>query len=106
MTAVTEQHLITAILPADVDTLALAAAVHEQFGILAVFEHHGRGIGRTTRRVGRAPLMPERRCLFSVQVTAERVEEVFAWLLEAARIGRSGGGLIYHQRLGTSLLDS
>ncbi|TVS18258.1 MAG: hypothetical protein EA417_03880 [Gammaproteobacteria bacterium] len=106
MTAESQQHLITAILPADVDTLALAAALHEHFGITAVFRHSGRGIGRTTRRVRRAPLIPERRSLFSVEVAAERVEEVFAWLIESARIRRMGGGFIYQQRLRSSLLDT
>jgi hypothetical protein len=106
MTSATDQRLITAIVPEDVDTLALASALHEQFGITAVFRHLGRGVGRTTRRVGKAPLIPERRTLFSVRVAPQQADAVFAWLLEAARIGRVGGGLVYQQRLGWSLVES
>lgn len=100
------QRLITAILPEDVDTLVLAAAVHDRFGITSVFRHAGRGVGRTTRRVGRQPLIPERRTLFSVRVEAAQAEAVFAWLVAEARINRRGGGLIFQQRLGLSLADA
>jgi len=101
-----EPRLITAILPEEVDSLALAAALHERFGITAVFRHAGRGVGRTTRRVGRQALIPERRTLFSVCVTADLANPVFAWLEAEARIGRRGGGLIYQQRLGVSLSEA
>jgi hypothetical protein len=106
MSRATDQRLITAIVPEDVDTLALASALHEQFGITAVFRHLGRGVGRTTRREGRAPLIPERRTLFSARVDPEQADAVFTWLLDAARIARVGGGLIYQQRLGSSLVES
>ena len=106
MTGSSGHHLITAILPEEVDTLALAAALHERFGITAVYRHFGRGVGRTTRRVGRAPLIPERRALLSVHVPAELADAVFGWLVTEARVDRRGGGLVYQQRLPSSLIDS
>jgi nitrogen regulatory protein PII len=106
VSTVTGQRLITAIVPEDVDTLALATELHERFAITAAFRHFGRGVGRTTRRTRRAPLIPERRILFSVVVAPEHADAVFAWLLQAARIGRAGGGLVYQQRLGAGLAVS
>lgn len=106
MNVAAEYRLITAIVPEDVDTLALATALHERFGRTAVFRHLGRGVGRTTRRLGRAPLIPERRTLFSVFVAPDLADAVFAWLEIEARIDRRGGGLLYEQCLGRSLIDS
>ncbi|MCC5871904.1 MAG: hypothetical protein JJU22_05860 [Gammaproteobacteria bacterium] len=99
-----EQHLITAILPEDVDTVELAASLQRDFGLSATFRHSARGVGRTTRRRGRAPLIPERRNVFYVIVEAERAEGVFTWLLEAAAVDRYGGGLVFERRLGRALM--
>jgi nitrogen regulatory protein PII len=99
-----DQRLITAIVPEDVDTLELAAVLQQDFGIRATFRHSARGVGRSTRRHGRAPLIPERRNVFYVIVEAERAKDVFDWLLEAARVDRYGGGLVFERRLGQTLL--
>ncbi len=99
-----DQHLITAILPEDVDTLDLAAVLERDFAISATFRHSARGVGRTTRRRRRATLIPERRNVFYVIVEAERAESVLTWLLEAARVDRYGGGLVFERRLGQTLL--
>jgi len=99
-----DQRLITAILPEDVDTLELAAVLQRDFDLAATFRHRARGVGRSTRRRGRAPLIPERRNVFSVIVEAERAELVFTWLLEAARVDRYGGGLVFERRLGRALV--
>ncbi|MCC5886637.1 MAG: hypothetical protein JJT88_09415 [Gammaproteobacteria bacterium] len=100
-----ELRLITAIVPEDVDTVALAAALQRDFALEAMFRHSARGVGRSTRRRGRAPLIPERRNVFSVLVEAERAEGVFTWLLEAARVDRYGGGLVFQRRLGRTLIS-
>lgn len=102
----TEQRLITAILPDDVDTIELAARLQQDFAILSTFRHNARGVGRSTRRLGRSALIPERRNVFSVIVEAERAESVFRWLLEAAQVGRYGGGLLFEQRLGRTLIPT
>jgi len=94
-----DQRLITAILPDDVDTVGLAAALQRETGIVTTFRHNARGVGRTTRRLGRAPLIPERRNVFFVVVDSARADSVFAWLLEAARVDRYGGGLVFERRL-------
>ncbi|TVR56785.1 MAG: hypothetical protein EA421_02600 [Gemmatimonadales bacterium] len=99
-----DERLITAILPDDVDTIELAAALQRETGIVTTFRHSARGVGRTTRRLGRAPLIPERRNVFFVVVTSERAESVFTWLLEAARVNRHGGGLVFERRLGQTLI--
>jgi hypothetical protein len=106
VSTVTGLRLITAIVPEDVDTLALAAELHERFAITGAYRHFGRGVGRTTRRSRRALLIPEQRIIFSVVVAPQHADAVFAWLLQAARIGRAGGGLVYQQRLGPGLAGS
>lgn len=101
-----DARVITAILPEDVDTLVLSEALYERFGVTTVFQHRGRGVGRTTRRIGKAPRIPGRRSLFSVQVSADQADAVFHWLLEAAGVARPAGGLVFQQRLGCALMDS
>ena len=101
-----DQRLITAILPDDVDTIELAARLQQAFAIDATFRHSARGVGRTTRRLGRAPLIPERRNVLYVIVDSERAEPVFSWLLEAGRVNRYGGGLVFERRLGRTLIPT
>lgn len=100
------QRLITAILPDDVDTIELAARLQQDFDIDATFRHSARGVGRTTRRLGRAPLIPERRNVFLIIVDDEQAEAVFSWLLEAARVNRYGGGLVFERCLGRTLIPT
>lgn len=92
--------LLTVIVPEDVDTVALAEELAARYGLQASFRHNARGVGRSTRRRKRRPLIPERRNLFTVLLPAAQADTVFDWLLQAARIDRHGGGLIYQQAAG------
>lgn len=91
--------LITAILPTDVDTLRLLERLKVEVGIVAADLHFARGTGRLMRERSAAAEVAQREILTAV-VPAERADELFAWIYEAADIGRPHGGIIYLQSLG------
>lgn len=92
--------LITAVLPVESDALGVMDGLRSDLGVLAADVHLGRGAShlsstRSRRRIGD---MSEKKVL-TVVVPEDQAEAVFAYIYEAAGIGRAHGGLVYQQPL-------
>lgn len=91
---------ITAVLPVEIDVLALMEGLRVELGVAAADVHLGRGASHLTSRGLRRRLgaMSEKKVL-TIIVREDEAEAVFGYVYEKGDMGRPHGGLIYQQRL-------
>jgi hypothetical protein len=70
-----------------------------EHGVLSATTHHARGLGSGTMQRRRV-LVGEEKDVLVVLAEAQRADELFAFLYEAARIGEPHAGLIFMSRAG------
>lgn len=90
--------LITCILPFGVAAGVLARLRQEQ-GIVEAHVRAARGIGRLTPSRYRSVASQTEKEILSVVAPSERADELFAWLVHAARIDRPHGGILFMNAL-------
>ncbi|QEP44408.1 hypothetical protein D5085_15500 [Ectothiorhodospiraceae bacterium BW-2] len=98
MPLLTEQKLITAILPVGRAAPIIEKLVYDK-GVSRVNIHHGRGVGRITPLRHRGVGETTEKDTLSVVVAATEADRLFEYLFFEADINRPHGGLIYMQPL-------
>lgn len=87
-----EKQLITAIVE-----VGLGRGLIDRFceapGVLSISHHHARGVG--TQRIKAGQMFFRERDVLLILVETEHLDTIFQDVFEAARIGRSGGGILF-----------
>lgn len=98
MIPVTEQKMITAILPKG-KAFPLAKLLIEEHGLTTVDMHYARGVGRITPLRHRGIGETSEREILTVTIDSKQAEKYFDLIYHRAEINRPHGGLMYMQSL-------
>jgi nitrogen regulatory protein PII len=93
--------LITCVLPKG-SSRPVLGALKDQKGIVSANVNYARGTGRMTHRSFRKSMSQTEKEVLTVVVPADQADELFAFIFEAADIGRPHGGLMYQTELAAS----